>query len=486
MAQFPFTSLRSWLDFLDEKGGLIHNKTEVDLRGDVSAIARKLSQVGSKTGSSPAIIHENVRGYPGWRVATSTLNTYEQLAWAIGEETADNVLGVMAPLLDLRVPPMQVSTGPCKELKMLGDEVDLTKLPHPFTGAYDGIPNITAGMSNKRDLDTGWQNIAIRRLAVKSKNIMAEFINQANQDFRIWGTYRRAKKKMDVAYIIGPDPVCYLVSGTKAPAGLCEYDLWGAFTGMPLEVVKCETNDLLVPANAEIIIEGEIEPEERELDGPFPEWVGYYSPLAQVARVKVTAITMRKDPIYYFMNMGWLPTEGESMGGFMTSANIFQELLKMFGKAVMDVYAISWNIIVIKVDKKIAKGWGGGPMAHHVGMVSKYMVAPYLKMVIVVDDDVDDIHDLVGVFNALMSKYEAGEDTIIVKRSTGTLLDPSEPWSGRAGRWGWQDFSIMDCTEKVAPWDEGYLRGKAVPPKWAEEKIEKNLEKYGLGNLNIK
>ncbi len=479
MVEFPFRSLREWLEFLDEKGQLVHNKEEVDLRGDVAAIARKLSQQGTKTGEAPAVIHENIRGYPGWRIANGTLNTLQQFAWAMGTEKARALIDT-APRLDMRVPPMEVSTGPCKEIKLFGDDVDLTKIPHPYTGAYEGIPNITAGMSNKRDIETGWQNIAIRRLGVKGKNIMSEFINQANQDFRIWGFYRRAKKKMDVAYIIGPDPVCYLASGTKVPAGVCEYDLWGAFTGMPLEVVKCETSDLLVPADAEIIIEGEIDPDARELDGPFPEWVGYYSPLALVAQVKVNAITMRHDPIYYYMNMGWLPTEGESLGSFMTQVTIFRELQKVFGTAILDVYAVSWNIIIIKVDKRVSKGFGGSPFAHHVGMISKYLVAPYIKMVIVVDDDVEDITDLVGVFNAIMSKYEAGEDTIIVPRSTGTFLDPSEPWSGRAGRWGWEDFSILDCTEKVAPWDEGYKRGKAVPPSWAEEKVNKKWVQYGF------
>ena len=149
MAQFPFKSLRAWLDFLEEKGLLVHNKEEVDIKGDISAIARKLSQIGNKRGSSPAVVHENVRGYPGWRVATSTLNTYEQFAMALGEEK-EGLLEAIAPRLDVRVPPMQVSTGPCKQIKMIGDEVDLLKIPHPFTGAYDGIPNITAGMSGGR------------------------------------------------------------------------------------------------------------------------------------------------------------------------------------------------------------------------------------------------------------------------------------------------------------------------------------------------
>jgi len=284
MTEFPFRSLREWLNFLEEKGDLVKNREEVDLREEISAIAKKIIM----TNNSP-ILHENVRGYPGWRIANSTFLGLHRKAWVLGVGR-ETILKEVSQKLDMRVSPIEVSTGPCKEIKIFGDEVDLTMLPIPFTGAFEGTPNITAGMSNIRDLDTGWQNIAVRRFGLKGKRTLSEFINPGNQDFAIWANYRRAKKKMPIAIIIGADPCAYLVSQTKQPPGVCEYDLWGAFTGEPLEVVKCETSDLLVPATAEIVLEGEVDPEARELDGPFPEFMGYYTTIASVAQVKINAI----------------------------------------------------------------------------------------------------------------------------------------------------------------------------------------------------
>jgi UbiD family decarboxylase len=468
MAEFPFKSLRDWMKFLEDKEELVHNKTEVNLEVDVSAIAYKACRE-----SAPAVIHENIKGYPGWRVLSGTFNTMDRMAYALGVER-ETMLKELAPKLDVHVPPMEVSTGPCKEIKIFGDDIDLTKIPIPFTGEFEGTPNITAGMSNIRDPETGWQNIAVRRFGLKGKRRLSEFINPTQQDFMIWGKYRRVREKMPIAIIIGPDPCTYLASQAKAPVGFCEYDLVGAFTGMPLEVVKCETSDLLVPADAEIVIEGDVDPYVRELDGPFPEMVGYYTTVASVARVDVKAVTMRKDPIYYYLNMGMKPTEGHAIGELMFAITFYRELTKQL-PGILDVRSINWNSVAVKVDKKISKAWP--QYAAAVGNILKFVASPAIKLVIVVDEDCDDLENQDDLFNAIWSKFQASKDITIIPRTTGTVLDPSEPW---AGSWGWTDFMIMDCTEPSPPYDEGYKRGKAVPTAEALRKVTENWEKYGF------
>jgi 4-hydroxy-3-polyprenylbenzoate decarboxylase len=471
MKEFPFLSLRDWISFLEERGDIVHNKVEVDLRGDVSAIA-KLGTVKN----APPIIHENIKGYPDWRIASNLFLGKGKMALILGVDR-DRFLEEVSSKLDVHVSPIEVSTGPCKEIKLVGEDADVNLLPIPFTGAMEGTPNITAGISNVRDIETGWQNIAVRRFGVKGSKVLSEFINPAQQDSLIWSKYRRRRERMPIAIIIGADPLTYVISQTKVPVGFCEYDLWGAFAGMPLEVVKCETNDLLVPSNAEVIIEGEVDPFEREMDGPFPELYGYYTTIAAVAKVHVTAITMRKNPIYYYMNMGEPPTEGHTMGSLMGSITVYRELSKIF-PGILDVYSHRiWGMItIIKVDKRVAKSWS--QYAVQIGSIAKFLCYPGWKGIIVVDDDVKDIRNLEEVFDAMVNKFQASKDLTIIPRTTASTLDPSEPW---AGRWGWTDLFIMYCTEKPYPWDEGYKRGKAVPPRDALEKAEKNWNSYGFG-----
>jgi len=420
MAEFPFRSLRDWLEYLDSRGELVHNKQEVNLTEDISAISYKACQRGQQP-----VIHENIRGYPGWRIASNTMLGRERQA-AILNVDLDSFQEDAAPKLDRKVPPMEVSTGPCKELKFFGDDVDLTKIPIPFTGELEGTPNITAGVSNIRDIETGWQNIAVRRFGLKGKRRLSEFINAGvQQDYLIWAKYRRMGKKCPIAIILAPDPLVYLVSQSKQPVGVCEYELWGAFTGSPLEVVKCETCDLWVPANAEVVIEGEIDPVNRELDGPFPELFGYYTTIASVAQVNVKAITMRKDPIYYYINMGMPPTEGHDFGNLMYSLTIYRELSKVF-PGILDAKAHRWGLIsLVKVDKNIAMSLPNLSVMIGSWLRSMGFLA---KGVIVVDQDVGDLNDWDRVFDMVLAKCQASKDITILPRGPGTFLDPSEPW----------------------------------------------------------
>lgn len=467
MAQFPFRSMREWITFLDERGELLRISEPVDLRGEVAALAQSVREM-----RGPAVLCDNVKGYPGWRLAFNTLGTEQRLAWASGLDRVD--LHELAPVVDRLAPPMQVSTGPCKELKFFGDEIDLTKIPIPYTGRveYEGSPNITSGVSNKMDPETSWQNVAVRKVGVKGKRTLSEPINPMGQASVIWSKYRIAKKKMPVAIVISPDPCVYMISGAKPKPGICEYEIWGGFTGLPIELVKCETSDILVPAHAEMIIEGVVDPEERELDGPFSEYSGYFTRISATAKIEVTCVTMRRDPIYYYMYMGMHPTEGHDVVGLMFAATALRELSSMF-PGILDVYTPNFGaVVIVKVDKRFAKGWPD--FAKRIGQHLKSNLAPYIKGVIVVDDDIHDIRNLEHITNAIVAKFQASKDLTVIPRTTGTLSEPSEPW---AGQWGWTDFFIMDCTEPPPPWDEGFLRGVSVPAPESTVRARELLEK---------
>lgn len=463
--RFPFKSLRHWLKFLEEQNDLVRVAAEVDTDQDISALAYK----AARTPGAPAFLFENVKGYPGWRIATMALFGLQRQAWALGADSPNNLARECGPKLDQRVPPIEVSSGPCKDVKFFGADADLSKIPFCFTGEYEGIPNLTAGISNKRDPETGWQNIAIRRQGISGRHKFSEFINTTNQDFQIWAKYQIQGKKMPMALIIGADPVTYVTTQTKMPVGVCEYELWGAFTGQPLEVVKCETSDLLVPADAEMVIEAEVDPFDRELDGPFPEFGGYYTTLALVAKVDVKCITMRKDPIFYYFGMGLAPTEGHNMAEPMQAATLYNLLSKQF-PGIINVHNHAWSHNIVQVDRRVAKAWP--QFAQAVGNAVKTYI-PYANITFVVDDDFgENLGDYYELLNALHYKFAATKDLTVLHRTVGDLLNPVEPW---VGKWGWQDYCTFDLTEKMAPWDEGYKRGKALPGRAALAKVEAGL-----------
>ncbi len=463
--RFPFRSLRHWLKILDEQGELVRVTREVDSNQEVSAIAYK----ASRTPGSPSFLFENIAGYPGWRIASGTMFGRQRHAWSLGVENTAHLVRECATKLDQRVSPIQVSTGPCKEVKFFGDDVDLSKIPFCFTADSEGVPTVTSAISNKKDPETGWQNVAVRRQTISGQRKFSELIHPAQQDILIWSKYQLQGKKMPVALAIGADPTTYMITQTKMPVGVCEYELWGAFTGQPLEVVKCETSDLLVPAEAELVIEAEIDPFERDLDGPAVEHGGYYTTIAWVGKSDVKCVTMRKDPIFYHFSVTTAPSEPHSFAEPMTAASLYNLLSKEF-PGILNVHMHGWSHTIVQVDRKISKAWPR--FARAVGLAVK-TIYPGNNIAFVVDDDFgEDISDYYQVFNALYYKFAATKDLTVLHRTTG---DESNPVEAYVGRVGWQDYCVFDLTEKMAPWDEAYKRGRALPGRAIRENVDKSL-----------
>jgi len=474
MAEFPFRSLRDWIEFLESKGQLVRNKVEVDLRdGDVATISRRIRET-----NGPAVIHENVKGYPGWNIFSDGLTTRERIAWALGLEEKGLVQKIGDMLMKLKpVKPMEVSTGPCKEVKIEGDDIDLTRFPTPLTGRFDIPPYITAGVSLIKHPHTGWQNAGIRRFQLKEKDKMGNLIMAMQHEGQIFLEYIKEKRPMPISIVIGADPIFYLITQMPAPAQVDEMDYWGLFTGEPLQVVKSETNDIMVPATAEIVIEGEIDPEYRELEGPFSEFPGYYSGYNLCPMVKVKCITMRKDALYQYLYMGAPPTEGHGMAELMYECELYRQVKPIIPE-LRDVANIStWLITAVaSIDKEARKKSPG--LVRNLGMAVKGVQAGRLiKNLIIVDDDID-VHNLQDVLWAWCVRFQPAKDITIVPNTIGVFLDPSERWLGM-GR-GTTSYAIYDCTEKPAPFDEGYKRGRATPNPDTVKKVMDNWKNYGF------
>jgi len=373
--------------------------------------------------------------------------------------------------------PVVVENGPCKELKFFGDDVDLVQLPIAYTGEYDTPPFITAGMSNIRDPETGWQNTGIRRFQLHGKNRLTNMVLPFQHEGIIFAKYVKRREPAPVAIVIGADPLYTLGSMIPAPDQVDEMDTWGALAGLPRLVVRCETSELLVPATAEIVIEGVMDPDERMVEGPFAEFTGFYSGLRMMPVIEVKCVTMRKDCIYQNMHMAVPISEAHNTGHLMNEVELLRQLRQLVPE-VRDVAILSsWGLVTaVAVDKNERARKPG--LVKKVGVAVKAIKAsPFVKNVIVVDDDTDP-HNVHEVLWCLAVKFQGEKNIMVIPDFPGNFLDPSEPFLGKGP--GVTSYTVLDCTEKPPPYDEAYKRGVAQPGEIFRKKADENWSNYGF------
>jgi UbiD family decarboxylase len=473
---YPFRSLRDWISFLEEKGDIAQNRESITVDGDMVVLSRRTAST-----DGPALLHSNIDGYPGWRAYSDGLTARRRQLWALNIEASKPAEFIAQKIAkSTPVKPETVESGPCKEIKLLGDEVDLTKLPVSFTGEYETTPHLTAGISFVRDPNTGWTNAGIRRFQIMGKNLLTDLVLPFQQEGQIFSRWKEKKKPMPIAIVIGADPIVYIACNMPAPEQFDEMDYWGIFAGEPLKVVKCETNNIMVPATAEIVLEGEVDPEKRMFEGPFPEMPGYYSGFRMCPAVKINAMTIRNDAIYADMPMGMPPSEGHSLAAFLFEVELFRQLKELV-PAVVDVGIVSTQSLTtaVSISKRAKLSTPG--LETRVALAAKSVRAgAMIKNVIIVDDDVD-VHNVHEVLWAFSVRFQPAKDITVLHDMPGVFLDPSEPWVGHGGKYsGHTSVGLYICTEKPAPYDEGYKRGVALPAKETIERIGDNWAKYGL------
>jgi 2,5-furandicarboxylate decarboxylase 1 len=318
--------------------------------------------------------------------------------------------------LERLVPPRLVSRAPCKEVIHTGSNVDLTQLPIPIFSERDPAPFITLGLSISRDPKTGGKNTSIYRLQLKGRNrlgIMAQHLVRQLVEAESLG------KGLPIAIAIGTDPVLPLATQWMAPYGTDELALAGALRGEAVEVVKAETIDLEVPATAEIVIEGTVLPNVREVEGPFGEVSGYYTPSNAKPIIEVSAITHRKNPIYQAALTGMPTTENHVLKQLPLEATFYWMLKKEFPgvKAVHFPAAGTVGMICVIAMKQAYECEARNVIATMMGTRRN-------KITIVVDEDVD-LYDMEKVLWAIATRTQADEDVIVFPRVVATAMDPS-------------------------------------------------------------
>lgn len=450
-------SLGDWIARLDAAGELFRNRQPIGLRNDIACTAQAIAdQLG------PAVLHDAIEDYPEWQIFHDGLTTPRRQALALGQ-SLDTYTRFLFDVVaaDQRVAPEIVTTGPCKE-QIIRDNIDLTAIPMPITTAYENPPYITAGISHVITPDGKWQNIAIRRLQLQGLNRLSVLaMMSAQHEGEIINQWFTRGEKAPVVVVVGADPLYYLCCQMSAPAGVAEYEYWGALSGERLHMVRAELYpQILVPAEAEIVIEGYYHPTERILEGPFSEFTGYHSGVFYLPELEVKTITMRKSPIYQYMYMGREPTEGHIIDHLVYSASMYTQV-KASIPEVADVAVMGAEGLTTAI--AIRKG------ANRPGLVRQLAMAVrgcrsgrLIKNLFVMEDDINirNTNDLIWSFSV---RFQGARDIFVVEQLPGCYLDPSEPSVSNNGEPGLTSFTVFDLTEALAPANEGYKRGKAEP-----------------------
>jgi len=422
----PFSDLRDFLSFLAERGDLLYIDAEVDPQYEIAAYIRKASDT-----DGPALFFKRVKG-SDVPVAAGLFASRRRALLAL-ETVQEEVLEKFLYCIKNPLPTRVVGTGHCQEVVKTGKEVNLHELPVPTFSDKDSGPYITLGVTVSKDPENGTRNASIYRLEVKSKDrlgVLAEGQHLTHQLHKA----EAKNEPLEVAIAIGCAPAIIFASQWKGPYGIDELTLAGALCGQPIEVVKCRTVDLEVPANAEIVIEGRILPHLREMEGPFGEVSGYMSEASPRPVIEISAITHRLQPIYHAVLTGLPTTEGHIIKQFPVEATYYDELKGKFTgvKTVHFPSAGGTAYIVIVAMEQRSKYEARNVITHMLATTRN-------KLIVVVDNDVD-VFNMEHVMWAISTRCQFDQDVITIPRLFGSRMDPS------ASEWGVTCGMGLDAT----------------------------------------
>ena len=398
------TGFRKFLEDLDKAGQLTRIKNSVD--------CRHLSALGGD--SDKAVVFENIADYPNWRVATALVSNRDRLAIAMRCDPK-RIAFEFEQKSSKPIDPVLVNSAPCQEVIMEGDEVDLTRIPIPMMHLFDGGPYISGTFAVSDDLNHG-RNVGCYRLMYRSPTETGIDLVSPS-DMRYY--YQKAldkKEPLPIAIAVGVHPLDMLAASYKAPIDVHELSLAGGLRGNPLELVKCKTLDLEVPADAELILEGELLPIGWVADeGPFGEFSQISGDVKWNPIFRVKCITHRKDPIFYMLQMPW---ENDWLAAPVTEAAGLQALRVASVQAV-DIRAPVGSCGYWSLIASIKKRPGEGKNA-----VAALLSVAEVKFVIVTDDDID-IHNQDDLDWAIAFRVQADQDALILKGARAKHVDPS-------------------------------------------------------------
>ena len=516
-----YTDLQTFIRDLDARGQLLRVKVQVDPILEISAIADRVSKLPA-AGSSPAPETDPVHGGCGGHgllfenvknstipVAINVFGSYERMRLALGvssfEELADRIQQLVKPnmpttLLEKmkKLPqlakmagfgPKPAKRGICQEV-VHTDDASLLALPIIQSWPRDGEPGYGGKSANQNrdregagtgryitlagiytvDPETGDRNVGMYRVQVYDEKLAAMHWHMHHDGARHFRKYKKLGERMPLAIVLGGEPVLTYAATCPLPPDMSELLFAGFLNDGGIELVPCKTIPLGVPANAEIVIEGWVDPDRTLVEGPFGDHTGFYSLADYYPPFTVTAITHRRDPIYPTTIVGPPPQEDYYLG--KATERIFLPLLRMLIPDIIDyhlpMFGAFHNCVFVKIRKEypmqarkvMSSIWGAGQMM-------------FSKMIVVVDDHVN-VHDEQDVLFHMGANVDWRRDTMIVDGPCD-ILDHSTPYYGTGGKIG------IDATRKTP--------GEGVVRDWPDELtmtdaikqlVERRWKEYGL------
>ncbi len=454
-----YQSLRDFIDHLHALGELKRVRATVDPALEITEVCYRALRAGG-----PALLFEHPRG-ADMPLLGNLFGSTRRVALAMGRESLADLreLGQLLAFLKepkmprgigdaldkfpafrqlLRVTPRVMKQAPCQEEIVAAVDVDLDKLPIQTCWPEDAGRLITFGLVVTRGPHKERSNIGIYRQQVIARNkvIMRWLPHRGGAiDYREW-CEAHPGRPFPVAVAIGADPATLLAAATPIPDTLSEFEFAGLLRGARSEVVACKTNNLMVPASAEIVLEGHITPGEEALEGPFGDHTGYYNAQDNFPVFTIDCITQRRQPIYHGAYMGRSPYDEPSVLAQALNEVYIPILQKQFPE-IVDFYlppeGCSYRIACVSIKKR----YPGHARRIMFGVWSYLRQFTYTKFVIVTDDDID-VRDWKEVIWALTTRMDPARDSLIVDKTPIDYLDFASPEPSLGGKIG------FDATNK--------------------------------------
>ncbi|MEO5703042.1 MAG: 4-hydroxy-3-polyprenylbenzoate decarboxylase [Gammaproteobacteria bacterium] len=471
----PYKDLRDFIAQLEKEGELKRITLEVNPCLEITEICERTLRA-----EGPALLFERVGdnyklGNNPIPVLANLFGTPRRVALGMGQESVGALREVGKMLAFLKEPeppkgikdlwdklpalkqvlnmaPKLVSKAACQENVIEAAEVDLSKLPIQTCWPDDVAPLITWALVVTKGPHKERQNLGIYRQQVIARNkvIMRWLAHRGGAlDFRDW-QMAHPGQRFPVAVALGADPATILGAVTPVPDTLSEYAFAGLLRGAKTELVKCQTNDLEVPASAEFVLEGYIEPGETALEGPFGDHTGYYNETETFPVFTIERITHRDNPIYHTTYTGRPPDEPAVLGVALNE--VFVPLLQRQFPEITDFYlppeGCSYRLAVVSMKKQ----YPGHAKRVMFGVWSFLRQFMYTKFVIVTDDDIN-IRDWKDVIWAMTTRMDPARDCTIIENTPIDYLDFASPVAGLGSKIG------MDATNKwpgetARPWGQ--------------------------------
>jgi 2,5-furandicarboxylate decarboxylase 1 len=436
-------SLRTFLDLLEDTPGegIARVTREVNAVHELAAVVKRMEGHDDRP-----VLFENVLGHDV-PVLMNLYGSKRRIALALGlaaDTHPDAVMDHYLACLERKVAPVEVGDGPVKEVVDTGGDVNLEALPIGIHAAQQGGRYINSGVLLVRDPVTGAINAGIYRTMLQGPDRVTVSVDPFHDLGKVIAWGREHGETVPFAIVIGADPALFLASQSKLDMSHDAFEVMGSLAGRPVQVVRCATNDLVIPAHAELVVEGLIPPGETAAEGPYGEFSYYYGSDPSATLCRITAITRRREPIFADIH----PTHREHRCLWLhpgREAGLLQRLRALV-PSVRSVHIPLEGASMVALIS-IEKSHDGDPRRALLGALSSDV---FIKHAVIVDADVD-VHDPARVVWALVTRFQPDRDIVVVSSVRGYAEDPSGYPGGLTSKIGYD--ATAPLAEFPAPAD---------------------------------